>query len=67
VLATTELRPDGPGFDFSVEFTFEEQDGQTRMAITQSGFPTLELRGEHGRGVPHAFDRFERAMAVRRR
>ena len=66
VLATTELRPDRPGFDFSVEFTFEEQDGQTLMTIIQSGFPTLELREEHGRGVPHAFDRLEQAIRASR-
>jgi uncharacterized protein YndB with AHSA1/START domain len=62
VLATTERRPDGLDFDFSVEFTFEERDGQTRMTIIQSGFPTEELREEHGRGVPHALDRLERAI-----
>ncbi len=62
VIATTELRPDRPSFDFSVEFTFEEQDGQTLMTVIQSGFPTQELRDEHGRGVPNAFARFERAI-----
>jgi uncharacterized protein YndB with AHSA1/START domain len=62
VLATTEVRPEGLGFDFSVEFTFEEQDGRTRMSIIQSGFPTPELRDEHGRGVPNAFARLERAI-----
>ena len=66
LLATTERRPDGSGFDFSVEFTFEEQDGQTRMTMVQSGFPTEALREEHGRGVPHAFDRLERAISARR-
>jgi uncharacterized protein YndB with AHSA1/START domain len=66
LLATTERRPDGSGFDFSVEFTFEEQDGQTRMTIIQSGFPTEALREEHGRGVPHAFDRLERAIRASR-
>jgi len=66
LLATSERRPDGSGFDFSVEFTFEEQDGQTRMTIIQSGFPTEELREEHGRGVPRAFDRLERAIRARR-
>ena len=66
VLATTEHHPDRPSFDFSVEFTFQEQDGQTRMTIIQSGFPTKELREEHGRGVPHAFDRLERAIRARR-
>jgi uncharacterized protein YndB with AHSA1/START domain len=62
LLATTELRPDRPSFDFSVEFTFEEQDGQTLMTVIQSGFPTPELRDEHGRGVPNAFARLERAI-----
>jgi uncharacterized protein YndB with AHSA1/START domain len=66
LLATTERRPDGSGFDFSVEFTFEELDGQTRMTIIQSGFPTEALREEHGRGVPHAFDRLERAILATR-
>jgi uncharacterized protein YndB with AHSA1/START domain len=62
VLATTEFHPDRPTFDYSVEFTFEEQDGQTLMTITQSGFPTAELRDEHGRGVPNAVARLERAI-----
>jgi uncharacterized protein YndB with AHSA1/START domain len=62
VLASTEHRPDRPSFEFSVEFTFEDQDGRTLMAIVQSGFPTADLREEHGRGVPHAFDRLERAI-----
>jgi uncharacterized protein YndB with AHSA1/START domain len=62
VLATTEVRPEGSGFDFSVEFAFEEQDGRTRMSVIQSGFPTPELRDERGRGVPNAFARLERAI-----
>jgi len=62
VLATTEFHPDRPSFDFSVEFRFEEQAGQTRMTVIQSGFPTAELRDEHGRGVPSAFTRLERAI-----
>jgi uncharacterized protein YndB with AHSA1/START domain len=66
LLATTELRPDGSGFDFSVEFTFEELDGRTRMTVIQSGFPTEELREEHGRGVPRALDRLERAIPAGR-
>jgi hypothetical protein len=32
------------------------------MTIIQSGFPTEALREEHGRGVPRAFDRLERAI-----
>jgi uncharacterized protein YndB with AHSA1/START domain len=62
VLATTERRPDGSGFEFAVEFTFEEQGGGTLMTMIQSGFPSEELREEHGRGVPRALDRLERAI-----
>jgi uncharacterized protein YndB with AHSA1/START domain len=62
VLATTELHPDRPSFDFSVEFTFEDQGGRTLMSVIQSGFPTRELRDEHGRGVPNAFARLERVI-----
>ena len=62
VLATTELHPDRPSFDFSVEFTFEEQDGQTLMTVIQSGFPTPELREEHARGVHNALAQLGRAI-----
>jgi hypothetical protein len=30
--------------------------------MVQWGFPSDELRDEHGRGLPHAFDRVERAL-----
>jgi hypothetical protein len=66
VLATTESRPDGSSFDFAIEFAFEERDGRTLMTMTQSGFPTAELRDEHGRGVPNAFARLERAIHARK-
>jgi uncharacterized protein YndB with AHSA1/START domain len=62
VLATNESRPDGSSFDFTIEFTFQEQDGRTLMTAIQTGFPTAELRDEHGRGVPNAFTRFERVV-----
>lgn len=63
VLATTEFRPDGSRIDFTTEFTFSARDdGQTLMTMTQSGLPTAELRGEHGRGLPNAFDRLERLI-----
>ena len=64
VLTTTELRPDRPSFDFSVAFTFEERNGRTLMTAIQSGFPTPELREEHGRGVPTAFARLERVIGA---
>jgi uncharacterized protein YndB with AHSA1/START domain len=65
VLATTEFRPDGSSFDFVTALTFEGQDGKTLMTVTQSGFPTAELRDEHGRGVPNAFARLERVIRAR--
>jgi uncharacterized protein YndB with AHSA1/START domain len=65
VLATTEFRADGSSFDFTIELTFEEQGSGTLMTITQSGFPTAELRAEHGRGMPNAVARLERAIHAR--
>jgi uncharacterized protein YndB with AHSA1/START domain len=62
VLATTEFRADGSSFIFAIEFTFEPRDGRTLMTIIQTGFPTAELRDEHGRGVPKAVARLERAI-----
>ena len=65
VLATTEFRGDGSSFDFTIELTFEEQGSGTLMTITQSGFPTAELRDEHERGMPNAIARLERAIHAR--
>jgi uncharacterized protein YndB with AHSA1/START domain len=62
LLATTETRPDGSKLAFSTEFTFAPRDGATLMTMVQWGFPSDELRDEHGRGLPHAFDRLERAL-----
>jgi uncharacterized protein YndB with AHSA1/START domain len=66
VLATTEFRADGSSFSFAIEFTFEPRDGRTLMTIIQTGFPTAELRDEHGRGVPKAVARLERAIRAGR-
>ena len=62
LLATTETRLDGSRFAFSTEFMFAPRDGATLMTMVQWGFPSDELRAEHGRGLPHAFDRLERAL-----
>jgi uncharacterized protein YndB with AHSA1/START domain len=62
LLATTETRPDGSRFAFSTEVTFTPRAGATLMTMRQWGFPSHELREEHGRGVPHAFDRLERVL-----
>ena len=32
------------------------------MTMIQWGFPSEELREEHGRGLLHAFDRLERTL-----
>jgi uncharacterized protein YndB with AHSA1/START domain len=60
LLSTTETRLDGTTLQFETEFTFEECDRGTRMTMIQRGIPTDELRAEHSRGVPNAFDRLER-------
>jgi uncharacterized protein YndB with AHSA1/START domain len=63
VLTSTETRLDGSSFDTQLEFMFEEEeDGKTRMTMVQRGFPSLDLRDEHLRGLPNAFARLERAV-----
>jgi len=62
VLATTEYRLDGSILEIAIEFAFAAHEGGTLMTMTQSGFPTDELRDEHGRGVPKALALFERAV-----
>ncbi|WP_171058292.1 SRPBCC family protein [Modestobacter altitudinis] len=62
LLATTETRPDGSRLAFSTEVTFAPRGGATLLTMLQWGFPSRELRDEHGRGLPHAFDRLERAL-----
>ena len=62
LLRTTETRLDGSTLRYETEFTFAECDGGTRITMILRGLPTDELRDEHARGVPNAFDRFERAV-----
>jgi uncharacterized protein YndB with AHSA1/START domain len=66
LLATTEVRLDGTSFTSTIEFTFENQNGNTLMTMVQTDFPTEELRDEHRRGVPNAFSRLERHLASSR-
>ena len=61
-VTTTETRLDGSSFSFETEFTFEDESGKTLMAMVQRGFPSAELREEHGIGVPNALARLERAV-----
>jgi uncharacterized protein YndB with AHSA1/START domain len=65
ILASTETRLDGSSFQTTLEFTFEAREGKTLMTMIQKGFPTIELRDEHQRGVPNAFARFERLVQAR--
>ncbi len=65
VLASTETRLDGSSFQTTLEFTFETREGKTLMTMIQRGFPTIELRDEHQRGVPNAFARLERLVQGR--
>jgi uncharacterized protein YndB with AHSA1/START domain len=62
LLATTETRLDGSSLETSMEFSFQPRDGGTLVSVVHAGFPTEELRDEHSRGLPNAFDRFERTL-----
>jgi uncharacterized protein YndB with AHSA1/START domain len=58
-MTTTETRLDGSSFETQMEFVFEDEGGgRTRMTLHHSGFPTPELRDEHGVGLPKAFGQF---------
>ena len=65
LLSTTETRLDGTTLKFETEFAFEAADGGTLMTMIQRGIPTDELRAEHARGVPNAFDRLEQHIRGR--
>lgn len=63
VVDTTETRLDGTTLEFETEWSFETREGKTLMRMMQRGLPTAELRAEHVAGLPHAFARFECAIA----
>jgi uncharacterized protein YndB with AHSA1/START domain len=62
LLSTTEMRLDGSMLRFETELTFEECADGTLLTMIQRGIPTDELRAEHARGVPNAFDRLEQLI-----
>jgi uncharacterized protein YndB with AHSA1/START domain len=68
VMATTSSTPDGFSLDTTTEVTFEEQEGKTRMTVTQRGFPTEELRDYFAdtawAGALDALERFVRGAAA---
>jgi uncharacterized protein YndB with AHSA1/START domain len=65
LLASTETRLDGSSLHTQLEFTFEARGGKTLMTMSHRGFPTVELRDEHERGLPNAFARLERLIRLR--
>jgi uncharacterized protein YndB with AHSA1/START domain len=65
LLASTETRLDGSTLHTQLEFTFEARGGKTLMTMSHRGFPTVELRDEHERGLPNAFARLERLIRLR--
>jgi uncharacterized protein YndB with AHSA1/START domain len=65
-MTTTETRLDGSNFETEMEFVFEDEgDSRTRMTLHHRGFTTPELRDEHRRGLPKAFDQFGRFVSMR--
>jgi uncharacterized protein YndB with AHSA1/START domain len=64
VLASTETRLDGSSFHTQLEFTFQARDGKTLVTMTQRGFPTIDLRDEHKRGLPNAFARLDELIQL---
>jgi uncharacterized protein YndB with AHSA1/START domain len=62
-LTTTETRLDRSSFVTGLALTFEARGEATLMTMIQTGFPTQALRDEHVIGLPHAFDRLQRAVA----
>jgi uncharacterized protein YndB with AHSA1/START domain len=60
LLTTTETRLDGSSFDTEMEFLFTRRGSKTLVTMLHRGFETAELRDEHERGLPTAFDGLER-------
>jgi uncharacterized protein YndB with AHSA1/START domain len=66
VMAHTGWTPDGETMETTIEVTFEDLGGKTRMVVAQSGFPTEEVRDFFSTTAwTGAFDRIERYLARR--
>ena len=64
VYASTMAMPDGSNIDTSMEVTFEEEAGRTRLTIVQRGFPTPERRDEFAGGWSSILDRLLRVVVA---
>jgi len=66
VMAHTGWTPDGETMDTTIQVTFEDLAGKTRMVVAQSGFPTEEVRDFFSTTAWNgAFERIERYLALR--
>jgi len=66
VMAHTGWTPDGETMDTTIQVTFEDLGGKTRMVVAQSGFPTEEVRDFFSTTAWNgAFERIERYLALR--
>ncbi|MDP9224430.1 MAG: SRPBCC domain-containing protein [Actinomycetota bacterium] len=62
VTATFE---DGQTFDTEIEITFEEKDGQTNMALIQTGYPSIAMRDDFKAGWTDLLNRLEPVVEER--
>ena len=65
VYASTMVTPDGSRIDTSLEVTFEEEGGGTRLTIVQRGFPIPQLRDEFAGGWAGILDGLGRVVSAR--
>ena len=65
VYMSTMKLADGSSVETGMQVAFEEQDGQTRLTIVQSGFPTAERRDEFAGGWASILDQLGRVVTAR--
>jgi uncharacterized protein YndB with AHSA1/START domain len=65
VFTSTMTMPDGSSVDTSVQVSFQEENGGTRMTILQRGFPTAGLRDDFAGGWPSILDGLGRVVSAR--
>jgi uncharacterized protein YndB with AHSA1/START domain len=64
---STMSMPDGSSLHTRTQVSFVDDAGRTRLTITQSGFPTAELRDEFRDGWGGILDGLGRVIAARAR